>query len=89
MIPFQTIVNMVDVEDIANDMICAHDFTREVISFTNRVQAQNMNTHKSEQLMFKQLPEPNNKKDLANKKDCTYCQTNESFHFFVFQKAQR
>ena len=77
--PFQTLVNLVDAEDIANEKIRTHDLTLEVNSITNQLHSQNLETQQSEHLMFTQSRDPNNKHKLAYEKFCSYChRTNHS-----------
>ena len=72
-------MKLVDAEDIANDKIRTHDPTLEVNSITNKLQSQNLETQKSEHLMFTQPRDPNNKHKPAYKKYCSYChRTNHS-----------
>ena len=51
----------------ANDKIRTHDLTLEVISITNQLQSQNLETQQSEHLMFTQPRDPNNKHKPAYK----------------------
>ena len=67
-IPFHTLVKLVDAEDIAKDKIRSHDLTLEIISFTNQLQLQNLETQQSEHLVFTQPRDPNNKHKSAKKK---------------------
>ena len=77
-IPFYTLVKLVNA-DIANDNIRTHHLTLEVNSITNQLQSQNLDTQQSEQLIFTQPRDPNNKHKPANKKFCSYCHgTNHS-----------
>ena len=71
-IPFQRLVNLVDAEDIAYDKQRAH-LTLEVSYIANQLQSQNLDIQQSEQLLFTQPRDPNNKHKLAYKKFCSYC----------------
>ena len=53
-IPFQTLFELVDAEDIANDEFRTHDLTLEVVSITNQLKSQNVDIQQSEQLLFTQ-----------------------------------
>ena len=78
-IPFHTLVKLVDAEDTANDKIRTHDLTLEVNNFTKQLQTQSLNSQQSDQIMFTQSRDPNNKTKAAYKKYCSYCQrTNHS-----------
>ena len=78
-IPFHTLVKLVDAEDIANDKIRTHDLTLEVNNITKQLQTQALNSQQSDQIMFTQSRDPNNKNKPAYKKYCSYChRTNHS-----------
>ena len=78
-IPFHTLVKLVDAEDIANDKIRTHDLTLEVNNITKQLQTQTLNSQQSDQIMFTQSRDPNNKTKPAYKKYCSYChRTNHS-----------
>ena len=78
-IPFHTLVKLVDAEDIANDKIRTHDLTLEVNNLTKQLQSQSLNQQQTDQIMFTQPREPNNKTKPAYKKYCSYChRTNHS-----------
>ena len=78
-IPFHTLVKLVDAEDIANDKIRTHDLTLEVDNLTKQLQSQSLNQQQSDQIMFTQPRDPNNKTKPAYKKYCSYChRTNHS-----------
>ena len=47
-IPFQTLVKLVNPEDISNDKTRTHDLTLEVNSITNQLQSQILETQQSE-----------------------------------------
>ena len=72
-IPFHTLVKIVDGEDIANDKIRTHDLTLEVNNITKQLQTQSSNSQQSDQIMFTQSRDPNNKTKPAYKKYCSYC----------------
>ena len=78
-IPFQTLVKLVDAEDIANDKIRTHDLALEINNITNQLNTQTLEPSSQEQLMFSQPKDPNNKNKPAYKKYCSYChRTNHS-----------
>ena len=78
-IPFHTLVKLVDAEDIANDKIRTHDLTLEVNNLTKQLQSQSLNQQQTDQIMFTQPRDPNNKTKPAYKKYCSYChRTNHS-----------
>ena len=78
-IPFDTLVKLVDAEDIANDEIRTHDLTYEVNNITKQLQTQTLDSSQQEQLMFTQPRDPNNKIKPAYKKYCSFChKTNHS-----------
>ena len=69
-IPFHTLVNLADAEDINNEKIRTHDFALEVKNITYQLQTQ---------LMFTQPRDPNTKNKPAYKSYCSYCnRTNHS-----------
>ena len=72
-IPFHTLVKLVDDEDIANDKIRTHDLTLEVNNITKQLQTQSLHSQQSDQVMFTQPRDPNNKTKPAYKKYCSYC----------------
>ena len=79
-IPFHTLVNFVDAEDIANDKIRTHDLALEFNNNTKQLHTQTLESSSQEQLMFTQPKDPNNKNKPADKKYCSYChRTNHSF----------
>ena len=69
---FHTLVKLVDAEDIANDMIRTHDLTLEVNNVTKQLQTQSLHSQQSDQVMFTQPRDPNNKTKPAYKKYCSY-----------------
>ena len=78
-IPFHTLVELVDAEDIANDKIRTHDLTLEVNNITKQLQNQTLESQQSDQIMFTQPRDPNNKTKPAYKKYFSYChRTNNS-----------
>ena len=78
-IPFHTLVKLVDAEDIANDKIRTHDLTLEVNNITKQLQTNTLDSQQSDQRMFTQPRDPNNKTKPAYKKYCSYChRTNHS-----------
>ena len=78
-IPFHTLVKLVDAEDIANEKIRTHDLNLEVNNITKQLQTQKLDSQQSNQLMFTQYRNPNNKTKPAYKKYCSYChRTNHS-----------
>ena len=78
-IPFHTLVKLVDAEDIANDKIRTHDLTLEVNNISKQLQTQTLDSQQSDQVMFTQQRDPNNKTIPAYKKYCYYChRTNHS-----------
>ena len=78
-IPFHTLVNLVDAEDIANDKIRTHDLALEINNITKQLNTQTLDPSSQEQLMFIQPKDPNNKNKPALKKYCSYChKTNHS-----------
>ena len=78
-IPFHTLVKLVDAEDIANDKIRTHDLTLEVNNITKQLQTQSLHSQQSDQVMFTQPRDPNNKTKPAYEKYCSYChRTNHS-----------
>ena len=79
-ISFHKLVNLVDVEDIANDKIRTHDLALKLNNITNQFQTQTLHSSQQEQLMFTQPPDPNNENKPAYQKYCSYChRTNHSF----------
>ena len=87
-IPFHTLVKLVDAEDIANDKIRTHDLTLEVNYITKQLQTQTLDSQQSDQVMFTQPRDPNNRAKPAYKKYCSYChRTNHSIS--VCFKKQR
>ena len=80
-IPFHTLVKLVDAEDIANDKIRTHDLTLEVNNITKQLQTQSLHSQQSDQVMFTQPRDPNNKIKPAYKKYCSYSvlPSNKSF----------
>ena len=66
-IPFHTIMELLDAEDIANDKTRTLDINLDVNSITNQLQSQNLITQQSE-LKFTQPRDPNNKHKPAYKK---------------------
>ena len=61
------------------DKIRTHDFTLEVNNITKQLQTQTLDSQQSDQLMFTQYRDPNNKTKPAYKKYCSYChRTNHS-----------
>ena len=77
--PFQTLVELVDAEDIANDKIRTHDLALEINNITKQLNTQTFDPSSQEQLMFTQPKDPNNKNKPAYKKFCSYChRTNHS-----------
>ena len=72
--PFQTLVKLVDAEDIANDKINTQDLEFKVNNLTKQFKTQILDSSHQEQLMFTQPGDPNNKKKPVNKKYCSYCQ---------------
>ena len=78
-IPFHTLVNLVDAEDIANDKIRTHDLSLEGNNITKQLHTQTLDSPQSDQVLFTQLRNPNNKTKPAFKKKCFYChRTNHS-----------
>ena len=78
-IPFNTIVKLVDAEDITNDKIRTHVFALEINNITKQLNTQSLEPLSQEQLMFTQPKDPNNKHKPAYKKYCSYChRTNHS-----------
>ena len=78
-IPFHTLVELVDAEDIANDKIRTHDLALEVNNITKQLQTQTLEPSSQKQLMFTQPKDPNNKNKHAYKKYCSHChRTNHS-----------
>ena len=67
-IPLHTLVKLVDAEDIANDKIRTHDLTLEVNNITKQLQTQSLHSQQSDQVMFTQSRDPNNKTKPAYKK---------------------
>ena len=67
-IPFHTLVNLVDAEDIANDKIRTHDLALEFNNITKQLNTQTLDPSSQEQLMFTQPKDPNNKNKPAYKK---------------------
>ena len=65
--PFDTLVKLVDAEDISNERICTHDLFLEFNSITNQIKSQNLDTQQCKQLMFTQPRGPNNKHKPAYK----------------------
>ena len=64
-IPFNTLVHLVDAEDIARDKLRTHDFTLEVISKANHIQSQNLGIQQHAQLIFTLPRDPSNKHETA------------------------
>ena len=58
LIPFHTLVKLVDAEDIANDKIRTHDLALELNNITNQIQTQTLDSSQQEQLMFTQPRDP-------------------------------
>ena len=78
-IPFQTLANLVDAEDIENDKIRTNDLTFEVNNITKQLQTQTLDSSQQDHLMFTQPRDPNTKSKPAYKKYCSYChRTNHS-----------
>ena len=78
-IPFHTLVKLVDAEDTANDKIRTHDLTLEVNIITKQLQTQSLHSQQSDQVLFTQPRDPNNKTKPAYKKNCSSChRTNHS-----------
>ena len=78
-IPFHTLVKLVNSEDIANDKIRTHDLTLEVNNITKQLQTQSLHSQQSDQVLFTQPRDPNNKTKPAYKKYCSNChRTNHS-----------
>ena len=70
---FNTLVKLVDAENIANDKIRTQDLTLESNSNTNQLQSQDLDTQQQPiKYMFTQPKDPNNKHKPANKKYCSY-----------------
>ena len=72
-IPFHTLVKLVDAEDIANDKRRTHDLTIEVNKITKQLENQTLESQQSDQIMYTQPRDPNNKTKPAYKKYCSYC----------------
>ena len=85
-IQLHTLVKMVDAEDIANYKILTHYPTLEIHSNPKRLQSQNLDTQQSEQLMFTQPRDPNNKRKPAYKKYCSFCHRTNHFISACFKK---
>ena len=51
-IPFQTLVNFIDAEDVANDKIRTHELARELKNITKPLQIQTLDSSQRGQLMF-------------------------------------
>ena len=66
-IPFHTLVHLVDAEDIANDKIRTHDLTLEVNNITKQLQTQTLDSQQSNQVMFTQPRDLNNKTKPTHK----------------------
>ena len=78
-IPFHTLVKLVDAEDNAKDKRRTHDLTLEVNNITKQLQTQTIDSQQSDQVLFAQPRDPNNKIKPAYKKYCSYChRTNHS-----------
>ena len=86
-IPFHTLVKLVDAEDMANDKIRTHDLTPEVNNITKQLQTQSLHSQQSDQVMFTQPRDPNNKKP-AYKKYCSYCHRTNHSIFACFKKQR-
>ena len=72
-------MKLVDAEDIANDKIRTHDLALEVNNIAKQLQTQSLHSQQSDQVMFTQPRDPNNKTKPAYKKYCSYChRTNHS-----------
>ena len=69
-IPFHTLVKLVDAGDIANDKIRTHDLTLEVNKITKQLENQTLESQQSDQIMYTQPRDPNNKTKPAYKKYC-------------------
>ena len=79
LLPFHTLVKLVDAGDIANDKIRTHDLALEIKNLTKQLNTQTLDPSSQEQLMFTQPKDPKNKNKPAYKKCCSYCQrTNHS-----------
>ena len=87
LIPFHTLVKLVDDEDIVNDKIRTHDLTLEVKNITKQLQTQTLYSEQSDQTMFTQPRDPNNKTKPAYKKYCSYC--HRTNHYISCLKKQR
>ena len=88
-IPFQTLVKLVDAEDIANDKNRTLDLALENNNITKQLHTQTLDSSSQEQLMFTQPKEPNNKNKPTYKKYCSYChKTNHSISAFFFKKQR-
>ena len=51
-IPFHTLVNFIDAEDVANDKIRTHELARELKNITKPLQIQTLDSSQRGQLMF-------------------------------------
>ena len=74
-IPFHTLVQRVDSEDIANEKIRTNDLTLEI----NKVSIEDDHNNKESEhdhVMVNQTGDPNNKTKPAYKKYCSYCHKN-------------
>ena len=87
-IPFHTLVKLVDAEDIANDKIRTHDLTLEVNNITKQLQTQSLHSQQSDQVMFTQPRDPNNKTKPAYKKYCSYCHRSNHSISACFKKQR-
>ena len=67
LIPFHTLVKLVDAEDIANDKIRTHDLALEINNITKQLNTQTIDHPSQEQLMYTQPKDPNNKNKPAYK----------------------
>ena len=66
-IPFHTLLNLVDAEELANDKIKTYDLALEVNNITKQLQTQTLDPSNPEQLMLTQPRDPNNKNKPAYK----------------------
>ena len=87
-IPFHTIVELVDAEDITNDKTRTHDLTLEVNKITKQLQTKTLDSSQQEQLMFTQPRDPNNKKKTAQEILLLLSQK-KSFHLSFCQEKRR
>ena len=87
-IPFNTLLNLVDADDIENDKNGTQDLSLEVNNITNQLQTQTLDPSQQEQLMFTQPIDPIAKNKQAYKQYCSYChRTNHSISA-CFKKQQ-